>query len=215
MRYLILSCLLFFACASCATMAQRQAASIRQNWQLANKRATACLSQINANPDYQSLTEHTPPIGSEPSLKQMIDERKPSDEDIKKIFKRHDEILICRKQILKDVYGFLPGLVPILTEAYYKSDLITADLVQRKISWGEANKRYMALEEKTKEKVSNFGQKLDKELAESNEAELARRQAAYNAWMHWQQNQQLINSLNRPVNTNCINFGNSTNCTSY
>jgi hypothetical protein len=53
------------------------------------------------------------------------------------------------------------------------------------------------------------------ELRAAHQEELARRQAASNALMEWSQNQQLINSINRPTMTTCSNMGVFTTCSSH
>ncbi|MDA8169405.1 MAG: hypothetical protein M0Z59_06870 [Nitrospiraceae bacterium] len=205
-----------FLLSSCATAAQMRAASIRQNAQAAMVRAKSCLENVMDEPGFQSLAAHMPmDLKGIPTMEQLIDNGVPNDEDTKKLIKLHDEIEPCRQQLVKDYMRIAPSIASILIDEYEKSDLITADLVQHKITWGEANKQRQALKAEITEKVTAAVQEIDRGLAEENAAELANRQRVFNAWMQWQQNQQLINSLNRPVTTNCTQFGNSTNCTSY
>jgi hypothetical protein len=39
----------------------------------------------------------------------------------------------------------IPGLVPILVQSYHAGDIITVDLIQRKINRGEAIKKRLTL----------------------------------------------------------------------
>ena len=201
---------------SCATPAQMRAASIRQNALAALERAKLCLGNVMDDSGFQSLAVHMPmDLKGNPSMEQLIDNGVPNDGDTKKLIKLHDEIEPCRQQLVKDYMGIAPSIASILIDGYEKSDLITADLVQHKITWGEANKEHQALKAEITQKITEAAQEIDRGLAEENAAEIANRQRVFNNWMRWQQNQQLINTLNRPVTTNCTQFGNTTNCTSY
>ena len=196
----IFTCLLLI---SCQTMAQRQAASIRKNLADAGQNMMICFHNIEANPAYQGIAKHRPLKGDQsPSLEQLADEGVPNDEDIKAIIALHNENEHCRAQIIQSYWKTVPGLVPIVVQLYHSADLITVDLIQRKITWGEANKRRMTLVDDYKIKVQAWGAQLDRELAASHQAELAQRQAALDAVSQWAyqqqvliQNQQLINSL--------------------
>src|SRR5208282_3187602 len=129
---------------------------------------------------------------------------------------------VCRTQVIEDVVKFLPGVIPMLTQLYHGSDLVMVDLIQRKVTWGEFNKRRMALIDDYTAKVQAFSDQLDRDLLASHRAELAQRQAAFNALSQWSyqqqtlwQNQQLINTLSRPTFTHCTTTGNTVNCSSY
>jgi uncharacterized small protein (DUF1192 family) len=74
-----------------------------------------------------------------------------------------------------------PSFVPTVFQLYHASDLITVDLVQRKITWGEANKSRMVLFDEYKVKYQAFSAQLKQELNTSHQTELAQRQAASQA----------------------------------
>jgi hypothetical protein len=154
-----------------------------------------------------------------PTLTQLADEDVPTDEEIQLVVAIHNEIAVCREQGIQDYMKILPGIIPIVVQGYYQGDLIILDLMQRKISWGDANKRRTVLMNEMRAKLQEAGAQLDRELAASHQAELAQRQRAWNALSQWayqqqvlQQNQQLIN---RPVITNCSGAGSTIQCTSY
>jgi len=54
----------------------------------------------------------------------------------------------------------------------------------------------------TSRQYSAEAQRIAAGLEQSNEAELARRQAAADAYLQYQQTQQIINNMNSSVNTN-------------
>ncbi len=201
---------------SCATAAQMRAASIQRNGLAANARAMVCIETVMDNPNFQSLAVHMPVgLKTDPTMTQLIDNGVPSDNEAATLIKYHDALEPCRQRLVKDYMEIAPSIASILISEYEKGDLITADLIQHKITWGEANKKRQALRAEITEQITIAAQEIDRGLAQENAAEIANRQRIFNNWMAWQQNQQLINNLNRPTYTNCTRFGNTVNCTSY
>ena len=201
----------------CATAAQNQAANISQNQKLVLERSDACYQGIQNKADYKEVVGR---LGS--SLAQISDAGFASDQEISSIVKFHNEIAICRQQLITDQMSVNPGAIPILTNSWQEFDSALADLITHKITFGEANKRATAIFANQKTKlVAQFDQLL-RDLSTAHYAEIQQRQAAFLALAQWSQqqqmlmqNQQLINSLNRPVMTNCYRVGNSVQCTSY
>ena len=215
-----------FACvliSSCQTVTQRQVASIQEGSEAANKKIMACVSKIETNPAYQSIALHTPLNGQvNPTLAQLNDNGKPNDEEVQVIIAIHNEMAPCRERAIEDYMKIAPGIVPTIVHLYHESDLIAAELIQRKITWGEANKKSYALRVDYLAQIQVASVQLERDLAASHQGELAQRQAALNSLSQWAdqqqvliQNQQMINSLIRPVITNCSNYDNSTHCRSY
>lgn len=221
-RRLISTIFAFVLMAGCQTVAQRQATSIRENIQAVNQTLLACLQKIETNPAYQSITSHRPLGRLNPTLPQLADNGVPSDEDVKVVIAIHNEGALCRERAIEDLIKIVPNVIPALVQSYHDGDLIMVDLIQRKITWGEANKRRLALKDQLIAKLQMISAQIDRELSVSHQAELAQRQAALNALSQWayqqqvlMQNQQMINSLNRPAITNCSSYGNSIHCSSY
>ena len=159
----------------------------------------------------------------------MADTSKPTKEDVKNIIAVYNEDAQCRKQTIEELSGILPSMVPIVVDGYRAYDLITADLIERKISWGEANKRKVDVYSDTMKNLRAEESRVKEELKMSHGAEIANRQAALHAvgnslqeWGKQQQaqaeriqNQQLIDNLNRPRLTNCQLIGNTVQCTTF
>ncbi len=227
MKRIVLAAVMFIIVLlfGCTTAAQRQASFIRENSEAVKQKVLVCSHKVETNPDYQKIAIHMPLVitaTKHPTLLQLADNGMPSDEDIKAIISLHNEAEACRSQAIEDIVKFLPGIIPMLTQLYHGSDLVMVDLIQQKITWGESSKRRMALVDDYTAKVQAFSEQLDRDLAASHNAELAQRQAALNALSQWAyqqqvlwQNQQLINTLNRPTFTHCTTNGNMVNCSSY
>lgn len=197
--FAIFACLLLI---SCQTMAQRQAASIRKNFADAVQNARNCRLNIYATPAYWGIAKHAPLFEDQsPRLDQLADEGVPKDEDIKTIIAVHNELEPCRVQLIKSLWTTIPGFVPILVQYYHSRELVTVDLIQRKITWGEYNKRHMALVDEYKIKAQAFDDQLVRELSASHQAELAQRQAALNALSQWSYQQQVLMQNERLINS--------------
>jgi hypothetical protein len=206
--------LLLSLMAGCQTSAQRQSISIRENNKVASQKIRVCVHNIEINPAYQNIARHFPLNNfTNPTLPQLADNGTPSDEEIKDIIKFHNEMERCRLQAIQDYMKFLPGIVPIAVRLYHKSDLVTVDLIQRKITWGESNKRRMILKDEYMESARAFTQQVSNELIVSHNAELQQRQAALNALAQYAYQQQIllqndrlieaINSSNSPSMRHC------------
>jgi hypothetical protein len=186
----------FFACVlvcSCQTAAHRQSVSIQEGSQSAQQRAKDCFSKITANPAYKSFAQHMPLSGTVyPTLTQLADDNLPTAEDAKIIIALHNDMAPCRERLIEDTMKINPGFIPTMLQFYNGSDLIMVNLMQRKITWGEANKNRSALINDFMAKMQVVGSQIDRELAASNQAELAQRQAALNALSQWANQQQVL-----------------------
>jgi hypothetical protein len=88
-------------------------------------------------------------------------------------------------------------------------------LVQHKEGWDVYIKTQKDLSAENQKQLTAEGQRIMAGLNEAHEAELERRQAALSALAQYLQNQQIINNMNRPIVTNCNQFGNTTNCVTH
>ena len=208
LAYLILVLL-----AGCQTTAQKQMAHLRETQNLMAQNAQWCIQHIEANPTYQSLAVHISLNGNRPpSLQQLADNNYPDESEVKLLFSFHNDLIKCREQAIQALNASMPGAVPTLVAGYHAADLVTADLIQRKITYGESNKRIMALRDEYLVKLQTIGNQVDRELEQAHLQEIERqRQAMQSALMQW----QYLNSINRPTTTNCITSNIGVNCTSY
>lgn len=205
----------------CQTSAQRQTLLIQEGFRNAGRNMEDCMKDIELNVKYQILFKYIPKGNNDATLEQLTSTKVPSDEEAKLIIDCHKEILTCRKNYIENLSNITPGLVPLYINTYNSVDFILADLVQKKITWGEANKRYSTIKIEFATKFKEKIDELKQELQANHQMELEKRQAALDSLARWNyqqqilmQNQQTINSLNRPIQTDCTKFGNSINCTS-
>src|SRR3990172_7406370 len=209
--YVSIFSLCFFIVSGCATMAQKRLASINADFQAAEQRAFACLQHIETNPSYKGISRHAPLTGRIiATIEQLADDATPTEEEVKVIVAHHNDLSQCRARGIEDLMKIVPSFVSIIVPAYFESDLITVELIKRKITWGEAARRRAVIKNEMMAKGHAELLRIFQEYSRSHEAELQQRQAALYVLSNWayqqqllMQNQQLINSLNRPVMTNC------------
>lgn len=204
----------------CQTAAIKKAMWIRSNMQAMNQRVKACHENVADKPAYQSLFSRLPfPTNITPM--HMADTSKPTKEDVKNIIAFYNEDAQCRKQSIEGLSGIVPSMVPIIVDTYRAYDLVTADLIERKISWGEANKRRADVYSDAMKNMRAEESRVKEELKMSHSAEIANRQAALNAvgnsLQEWgkQQQAQAARMQNQQQLTNCVVIGNTVQCTTF
>jgi hypothetical protein len=123
-----------------------------------NEQVHECIQRIESNPTYQSVVQHINIDGNKsPSLEQLTDASTPTDEEIQIIMSIHKDMVECREQFLQDYGKIFPKVIPLMRELYSSSDLIFADLVERKITWGDANKQRAELRKEFTLKLKDQG----------------------------------------------------------
>ena len=199
----------------CSTQVQRAIQESNTQGRAAAAEAQACVLRIADTPAYR-LVDSRAPIATKPSLQQLADTSQASPEEVKAFFEVRNHTDGCRDQLVKSMTGVNAAFIPALSALYVRSDRNAVDLVQRRISWGAYNQRRMESAAEYERDITAIGASLNRDLAQSHDAELQRRQAAANALQQLAYQQQVLSALNRPTitTTSCGAFGNTLNCTS-
>jgi hypothetical protein len=218
---LVLACTVVTV-AACATAAQREAAGIVTKAAKAKADFAACMVGIAGKPEYAALVKHIPNDISAATIEQKADQSLPTAPEAKSVLAWRSESLGCRQTFFADVQGFAPGMAPVLTKAYNASDQVWVKLVHREVSWGGAIQQLADIQVAGQEGTQAVAKEMTADLEQQHQAELAQRRAFGEALaqaganiQQAQQNQQLINAINRPRTTTCNAFGNTASCTSY
>lgn len=198
----------------CATPAVRQFQAMRAHAQRDAAELKACTNVVYNSPQYAPLRSHLPLDANDISLEQLSNETYASPAEIQAIFSTYPQMQACRKTFLSGVTKGEPSLVPIFIADYYKLDDNILLLVQRKITWGDYLHRIRDLAANTRAALQSEDHRVVAELRRENDAEIAQRQRAAEAFAAWAQTQEMINAASRPVITNCSGFGNIVNCVS-
>lgn len=201
---------------SCATAAQRQAVQSRDGLRMVTAEYKACAVAVRNSPEYAPLLPHmSDPDSGQPTMAQLTDGSTPTAQEASLVASFYDATTPCRSTALHGLSVVRPDLAPIVASAYTTRAAATALLVQRKITWGEAAQRAQVRVSALRQALEDADHQWLTELRAENREELAQRQAAGAALANWAQQQQMINAINRPVITNCNQWGSTVNCVSH
>lgn len=199
---------------ACATAAQRQVQQVSSALGDAAVAMDACVAASINKPEFAPLLPHTVRPNTGPTVAQLTDEQLPTPEEAMLLARRHDEISGCRQTTLRVLSSAMPTVLPVFLDSWEKDTANMVQLVERKISWAEATRRWEALKLEATKALTAASQQYLAEMDVLHREELARRERAADALLQWSLEQQLINAANRPVVTNCTRIGNMVNCTS-
>lgn len=212
---------------ACATQAQKRDAEMSQSMRQDGPVLDACIAKMKASPEYAALSGKIRLWGGMPTLAQQTDASLATAEDAALLRSYHQQYLMPCRQISIDMVNKLSAsYAPILVDRYAKTDAVYASLVTQKATWGDANKALAAIEADASTRMTAAMAETKAALNASHQAELNRRaQAAQalgasmvtmsNNMAIQQQNQQMINAMNRPRTTNCQYVGAMLQCSTF
>jgi hypothetical protein len=198
----------------CATRAERQFQAISTNNQAASAQYGACVTALYNSPEAAPIRSRTPLKADEASLAQLADSSMANRDETQAIFALHPRLKECERAVLTEFSKSTPSFVPILAKDFSRSDDDILSLIQKKLAWGEFNRRRRDNTVATRAAIQQAAQSVTAEFRQMHRDEMAERRAAAQAIAQWAQTQQVINAMNRPVITNCNRFGTMVNCVS-
>ena len=223
----ILAAFLISTLSSCTTQrptqAQYQANEIQNQYQIAENDINQCFKEITLQDFYYRLRESFVLDPDDPNrAKKLANNNYATDQNIADLFDLAFKRKPCQKKMLEDYGKIHPDYVNVLSKLFLDADQSIADAANRKITIGELNKKTLDnLNYFLSEHQRIYGQ-LSSKLQQSHAYEIQQRQQASQNLAKWLQVQQqiynqqlLINSINRPIMTNCYYQGAFLNCTSY
>ena len=209
---------------SCQTVSEKQATLIQENGRFVKQRCAECIQKVESNPSYDILLSHTTlNLGrAEPTLAQLADDNLPTDQEIEAIIALHNETAACRALAVDYLMTTNPSMGPGLVQSYQALDLITADLILRRTTWGESNIRRLAVKNVLGVKWQEITQQQAKGLKTPPDAESAQKQKATEALAQWAdqqqvlaQNKEISNAIHSSAMTSCWWNGRSMQCNSH
>jgi hypothetical protein len=199
---------------ACATAAQRQYQAMATNGQSSSQSLQACVRPVWDAPENAPLRARMPFKVIDATLQQMSDKDFASDEEIQTILVVHPKLNSCRQAFLTQLSQTSPSISVLYASTFADNEHHLIDLIDKKERWGEYVRGAKQRVTELQLRLTQESQRITAGLDQSHQAELARRQAAANAMSQYLQTQQIINNMNRPVVTNCNQFGNMVNCVS-
>jgi hypothetical protein len=206
----------------CTTAAQRQLATINTEASETQKNYKSCIADVAANSEFARILKHVPIDGGPATLEQKADQSFATAQEAKVVLAWRADFGDCRQALNTAEQSFAPTLMPALLEAQNASDSVWVKVVHRELNWGGALQQLADIQTTIREKSQQVGKEMTAELQQEHQAEMAQRhavasafaQAAHN-FAEQQNQQQMINAINRPRTTDCNGFGYSVSCTSY
>lgn len=182
--FIILASVLFMGC---QTAAQRKEAWLQAEVEALKQRDRICYQNIKYKheKDKDILNYMEPLLDSDTAndSKGFFDggDKIPTDYEVKIIIGIYNDTANCRAEMIEGLTRIAPNMVPIYVQSYRASYLNIAELVDRKISWGEAKERKIALDNEKERKIREEASRLEKELEMSHYDEPANRRAGAQA----------------------------------
>jgi hypothetical protein len=201
---------------ACATQAQQQGQQMKATLDKAGHDFEVCADAVDQDPAVAPILEKMPKDLRNATLRQQMDDTRATEAQIAALYIRHDKMTVCRDHGIQTVTSVSPALASILVDEYTKKDKQLIALIQKKLTWGEYVMGERDINAAATAAIAAEDQKIISSLQQSHDAEMARRDAAYNAYMQYQQTQQLISTLgsnsggsttNAPVNCRTVLIG--------
>lgn len=219
---LCISAVFFLYGCAVQTQAQKDAELIQKRITEAKQNSTLCWESVaQTGPGVLVGKEIMIFDDSSPNKFDLLSSKAKLRDNQKKALKEYlQDSSKCRQVILQGLSG-LP-FVPVFSKYFNSMDLIYANLLSGEMNIGDANKAKKEAMQALNDGINLADAEIKKTLDASHNNEMSGRRAAAAAYLNYslqqqqlQQQQQMINSINRPINTNCTRLGNTTNCTSY
>lgn len=206
----------------CATAAQQQAKLISEAGTAALEASKECNGKTSNQLRYDRIARFVPIRSSGPNLEQLSNRDLPNAVETRDLVSWHRDVQHCRTQLLEALQKDVPAMAPVFSERYTDLDSVLAQLVQGRLTWGDANQKMVQINKEGQRRIAEVGQRMDVQLRAEHQVEIARRQAIGAAlsaaavqMQQSVQQQRLINALNSPTSTTCDRFGNSVHCHSF
>jgi predicted metalloendopeptidase len=187
----------------------------------------ACTEQLLQNSDNAAAAALIPlHSSSNISSAQLSNTSRPTATDMRRIVALQQGVAQCWAINGANLRSMDPALYSIIETDLREDALIVADMMQGRLTLGDANRRMQSEDARTGAQFEARMRQTAAAFAQQHRAELAATQAEVQAMNQavqnfnnqlQQQNQQqmLLNSLNRPRITTCNGFGGSVYCSTY
>ena len=209
--------------AACATQSQKQVQIMRSQIDYFATESEKCNSPIEQTDIYRRANQiMILPVDDPDAFHKMTIDRFATQSEKDDLLQLHSMVSVCRKQNIENAGKIYPSLVGVVAHLYAENDAALARLMNDAITIGEANVlTNNARADFDTESYSAF-RDINQELSSAHQSELQDRQRAAAFLQQWSfqqqllmQNQQLINSVNKPTVTNCNYIGNTFSCRSH
>jgi hypothetical protein len=134
--------------AGCATSAEKQTVQMNQDSKAVEQAYALCKGKVDSAIEALRLSESFV-LGKNKSsnyLEKIADESHATDEQISDIHDYHADLTLCRDKAVDGLQEINADYAVLASEYFTEDDKITADVVEKKITIGEANRKVNKLE---------------------------------------------------------------------
>jgi hypothetical protein len=134
--------------AGCATSAEKQTVQMNQETKAVEQAYTLCKGKADSAIEALRLSEYFV-LGKNKAtnyLEKIADESYATDEQISDIHDYHADLTICRDKAVDGLQEVNAEDAVLVSEYFTEDDKITADVVEKKLTIGEANRKVNKLE---------------------------------------------------------------------
>lgn len=182
-----------------------------------------CHKRVLERPNIRELTERVRgkiPLGDweNISIEMLANPQIPTDEEVVALKVMYASVNECEKDMRPLRQKYEPNNVHLFETFYYKINLVGAELIAKKISYGNANRLF---KEAGLEMLNKHSEQVQREMEYLRQQEMERRQAMWdlgNALIQADsamRQQYQAPPLPRVQTTNCVWFGSRLQCTTY
>lgn len=213
--------LLFLA--GCSTGAQVEYARLQKAERDTTAAGTSCEGRATEKPDYDLLKKkmYLSP-GTQFPLKYLTDNSYPTKKEIEALFKLHAELQECRRIYLEGASKTHPLVLTMLVDSFAQSDKLWAEAASGKMTWGKFNEGRKELTAQSQSQLAEANVRIGTQLQNQHAFEIEQRQRAMASLQQWSYQQQVLNnqqqyidSLNKPRTINCRYVGTTLQCNSF
>ena len=201
----------------CATQSQRESERMQSQLVATNQQMESCYNSARAKAPGRALSKKMIAGTDNYDFRLLSIDKYATEEDVQNIFAWRELVQPCRKAYIEGMGKVHASFVTVVVEVINFSDINYAKLIERKITFGEANKRWVENSSQIKRRWDEVASSINRDLRFAHQDELAQRRAAATALQQWSYQQQLLNSMTQSkiTTTNCNIIGSLINCTSY
>lgn len=166
----------------CQTAAQKQQLVLENGLKAGLIRFKTCVENVAAKSEHGDILKKFPlDPHLNPSISQLADSSFIKDEEIPKILSFYNDTLVCRKIRIDAISNIAPSAVQLFSENDTTIDSLTVDLIQKKINWGDYNKKRTDIKNQSIAKAGDEGERIQNKLDLSHQAELESHQRVLQA----------------------------------
>jgi hypothetical protein len=199
----------------CQTRAQMEAKELQEKSAAAKVSLDACLAVIEGKPFYAMVDRKTRFKGG-PTFEQKADTAMITPEEAAAVMDVRNYQEGCRQQFLEHLTGRMAAAKPVFLDSWARSDANLVGLINKKLSWGDYNLKRAESTSQFNKELAEVDRRTVEGLNQEHQAQVKAVKDTAAALQRWNDQQQLLNAINRPrvYDTSCNQAvpGGTVNC---